>query len=271
MNLMQTVVRSSCAGALALAALFAAPARAASPAEEALVELEQGYVPKNVVQNRFFYKERRFEIAPVLGAVPNNPFVKRYIGGVLLSYHFNETLAAGGQLLYSPDLGVNDLKDLTITLVRIAHQGDSNVEFQQPYDKMILGSTFSLNWAPVYGKINLVGETVVNFDLYGSAGLGLLVVNKCTAVHEPQSEIQVAESGCTTKPTVPINLAIGADFFLTQSVALKIDARTYLHAGPAPQYNPDVPPARSQLYTDFITTVGVSVFLPKMPPRLTNF
>lgn len=271
MNLMQTVVRSSCAGALAVAALVAGPANAASPAGEALQELQQGYVPKNVVQNRFFYKEKRFEIAPVLGAVPNNPFVKRYIGGVLLAYHFNETLAVGGQLLYSPDLGVNDLKDLTITLVQIAHQGQSNGEFQQPYDKMILGSTFSLNWAPVYGKINLVGEKVLNFDLYGSAGVGLLVVNRCAAVHNEDASPPVVEAGCTTGPTVPINLAIGADFFLTQSVALKLDARSYLHVGDKPTYDPLLPAEGKQLYTDLITTVGVSVFLPKMNPRLTNF
>ncbi|MCB9745865.1 MAG: outer membrane beta-barrel domain-containing protein [Alphaproteobacteria bacterium] len=271
-------VLARCAGAgLLVATLFTTtPAEAATPAQEALAEVQGEAVTKNVVQNRYFYKEERFEIAPVVGMVPNNPMVRRYIGGVLLGYHFSEGLSAGGQLFYSPDMGTTDLKGLTNTLVQIAHNGDPNVQFQQPVDKMVLGATFSLNWAPVYGKINLIGQTVVNFDLYGSAGLGYLGKIEYYARYDESVAVDGSppvrldpEGGL--KARVPVTLAIGTDFFINQTVALKIDARSYLYVDELPQYNPDEPISGNRLYNNFIATAGVSMFFPKMQPRITSF
>ena len=126
-----------------------APAAEAAPADNAIEIFRNGPERKDVVQNRFFLKTGRFELAPMGGLVPNNPMVKRYLGGLQLAYHFSETFAAGGQILYSPDLGVNDLKGLTTTLVQIASGANTGVDFQQPVDKLILGATFPAQWAPV--------------------------------------------------------------------------------------------------------------------------
>ena len=263
------------AGALLLAP---SPAQAgAKPAREALKEAEEGRKSYNAVQNRFFLKSERFEVAPVLGYVPNNPFVKRYTGGALLAYHFSEVLAAEGAFLYAPDLGTNDLKDLTYTLVQIAEEGSGGVEFQQPLDKMILGATFAARWAPVYGKINLIGESVLNFDLYGTLGLGMLSINSYYATFSEDKYNQglapadIIQS--EKKVKVPINIGIGMDFFLSSAIALKIDARNYLYIDKQPQYDPNQDPATlaSRPYNDFIASVGLSVFLPSMQPRLYNF
>ena len=79
--------------------------------------------------------------------------VKRYTGGLLYAYHFSESLAAEGAFIYSPDLGENDLKGLTNTLVQIAaSSSSSSVEFQQPLEKMLLGATFAARWAPILWK-----------------------------------------------------------------------------------------------------------------------
>jgi len=251
--------------------------RAAAPAQDALAELHGETIDKDVVQNRFFVKSKRFEIAPVVGLVPNNPMVKRYTFGVLLAYHFSETLAVGGQLIYSPDLGSSDLKDLTNTLVQIAHNGSSDVEFQQPLDKLRLGATFSINWIPVYGKINLVGEKVLNFDLYGSAGLGMLSIAKYYAVYNEQ--IALTDPGAppvSLQPPenvvrVPLNLGVGTDFFFTQTLALKLEARSYIYVDGAPQYDPNAPTSDKQVYPVIIASAGLSMYFPKMPTRISNF
>lgn len=273
-----TSLRSLMAGAAILLGMAATSSTAAaSPAEDALAELRGETVDKDVVQNRFFEKSKRFEIAPVIGLVPNNPMVKRYTGGVLLAYHFSETFAVGGQIIYSPDLGNSDLKDLTNTLVQIAHNGSSDIEFQQPLDKVTLGATFSANWIPVYGKINLVGETVLNFDLYGSAGLGMLSVAKYYAVYSEEIALTdptkppVTLAGQENVVRVPLNLAVGADFFLTQTLALKIEARSFIYIDGAPQYDPDLPTNDKQVYPVIITSAGLSMYFPKMPDRISNF
>ena len=265
-------------GRFVLAVLFALPllsntAIAEPAAAEAAAELETGRLPADVVQNRFFLKTSRFELSPVLGYVPNNPMVKRYVGGVLFGFHLSESFAAEGALLYSPDLGTNDLKGLTITLVDIAHTGDAQGDFQQPLDKMVLGASFAGRWAPVYGKINLLGEAVANFDLYGVGGVGMLSMANCYARYDATSEIHVALEECEAVPQITGNLGVGLNFFLNQSMALKLEGRSYLYVDTKPDYAPDdgQTPDESRLYNNFIASVGLSFFLPKMQARFSDY
>ncbi|MEL6345002.1 MAG: outer membrane beta-barrel domain-containing protein [Myxococcota bacterium] len=258
--------------------LAANPAHAgAKSARQALTELRDGRKPYDKVQNRFFLKEGRFEIAPILGTVPNNPMVRRFTGGVLGAYHFSETFAVEGAFIYSPDLGTSDLKGLVNTLVLIASTGaeEGDPEFQQPVDKIALGASFAARWAPLYGKINLIGEQVLNFDFYGIAGMGLLTINKYYA--RPNENATSEEDEPTVldvnavEPIVAGNIGLGINFFVSQSVAVKLDARSYLYIDTLPQYDPDVLETEQRLYNAFITSAGVSVFFPKMKPRLTDF
>jgi outer membrane beta-barrel protein len=234
---------------------------------------------KDAIQNRFFLKGSRFEVSPIFGYVPNNPMVRRYTGGLIVGYHFSEQLAASAQLLYSPDMGEADLKGLTNTLVVIAHGGSSEVEFQQPVDKMMIGAIFNVMWAPVYGKINLVGEAVVNFDVYGTLGIGLLTVRKHYArydasavVDEGDAPVSLTDAGSAEVRTrVPLSFGIGTNIFVTQSLALKLDARSMFYVDSVPQYDPNNPEEGSRIYNNFVATAGVSIFFPKMDPRITKF
>jgi outer membrane beta-barrel protein len=278
MSKIPSALTLSMIGALGIGLLSTQSALAAdSPAEQAVDRLQEVEHSNEPIKNRFFLKANRFEIAPVLGYVPNNPFARRYVGGALLAYHISESVAAEGAILYSPDLGQDDLKGLTSTLVQIAHQGDPDAGFQQPVDKMTLGATFALRWAPVYGKINLLGEQVLNFDFYGTLGLGLLSIAEYYATYD-----EGFNSGASTSPlmlsppnskyTVPVNVGVGFDFFVSQTVALKLDARSYLYIGKKPDYDPDDDTELgSRLYNNFIASAGVSIFVPKMKPRLYDF
>ena len=229
----------------------------------------------DVVQNRFFLKQERFEIAPIAGTVPNNPMVNRYTGGVLIAYHFSESIAAEGAFIYSPDLGLTDIKNLTTTLVTIAYEGSNSSSFQQPLDKMELGATFAARWSPIYGKINLIGENILNFDFYSVAGLGMLSSNEYFAQYDssidPSFGPPVALVPQGRKLRVPLNVGVGMNFFLNQTIALKLDARSYLYYGLKPQYDPKVPVTESRVYNNFVTSAGISIFVPKMKPRIMNF
>lgn len=253
-----------------------APAAEAAPADNAIEIFRNGPERKDVVQNRFFLKTGRFELAPMGGLVPNNPMVKRYLGGLQMAYHFSETFAAGGQILYSPDLGVNDLKGLTTTLVEIA-SGQAGYEFSQPVDKLILGAIFSAQWAPVYGKINILGETVLNFDLYGTAGIGMLAIQKAYARYDVEAgretglPVSIASDGNAVR--VPLALGAGLNIFLNQGMSFKLDARSLMYVDKAPDYTRDdgVAPDDSRLYSAFAVTTGLGFYFPKMKPRLSDF
>ncbi len=264
---------------LALSPLASPEAHAETPSEEALAVHRGEVSRKNAIQNRFFLKGSRFEVSPVFGYVPNNPMVRRYTGGLVVGYHFSEQLSASAQLLYSPDMGESDLKGLTNTLVIIAHGGASDVEFQQPVDKMMLGAVFNVMWAPIYGKINLVGETVLNFDLYGTLGLGMLIIRKHYArydssavVNEGDAPVSLTEPGAAEiRPRPSLSLGMGTNIFLTQSLALKLDARSLFYWDSVPQYDPNTPTEGSRIYNNFVATGGVSIFFPRMEPRITQF
>jgi outer membrane beta-barrel protein len=237
------------------------------PAKKALLETQRTFVPpRKAVQNRFFLKEERFEFSPIIGFVPNDPMVNRITGGLLVAYHFNESLAAEGAFIYSPDLGDADIKGLTKTLVQIAQQGNGEVEFQQPLDKLELGATFAVRWSPVYGKISLIGEGILNFDVYGVAGIGMLSTNLFYAQYNDAVGVELSIPQRQLR--IPVNLGMGINFFLSQRTALKIDARSYLYQGPVPQYDPNVPVNENRLYNTLVASFGASVFFPKMKPRM---
>jgi len=247
------------------------------PGARALVEFRQGHGRPDAVQNRFFLKTGRFEIAPSLGYVPNNPFAKRYVGGLLVAYHFSEVLAAEGAFTYAPDLGSGDYKSLLYTLVNIAATGASNTSFVQPFDKSLMGATFSARWAPLYGKINLVGETVVNFDLYGVGGLGILTkanfdAKSCDQADCPATGVAVDNLGTVVRPT-PV-IGAGFDFFANQAIAVKLDARSQFYVDDIPDYHPDKVDAtdgKKKVFSNFCASVGVAFYFPKMQPRLYTY
>lgn len=271
---------------LSLAAVLTPSPAAAStghPSKDALQELQGKTTPKNVIQNRFFLKQNRFEVAPMVGYVPNNAFVTSPTTGAFLAYHFNESIAAEGAFIYAPNTGDAGIKNLTHTLIAIAYEGNNDTGFQQPLDRVQLGAIFDARWSPVYGKINLIGEGVLNFDWYGTAGLGLLMVTKdaATVNQEWVQGIEGADPatsgvGAETNPNVALNLGIGFDFFLSQAVALKLDTRSLLYVAEEADYGnvladgtPE--PLENRLYNTFVTSVGVSIFVPKMKPRIYNF
>lgn len=261
----------------------AADTAADHPAEAALDELQGKKAPTSLIQNKFFVKANRFEIAPAIGYVPNNAFVTSVYGGAIAAYHFSDSFAAEGTFLYAPNTGAAGMKGLTQTLVGIAYEGNQETSFRQPLDRLQLGAIFSARWSPVYGKINLIGEGVLNFDVYGTAGIGLLLVTKDYASINPDYAADVEGADPAVPLTNPsteaypaLNLGIGLNFFLTQSIALKIDARSALYIAKEPDYGNKLPNGEpeeleSRLYNTFLTTAGVSIFIPRMKPRMFNF
>ncbi len=253
-------------------------ARAESPGLDALEEFRDDKHPRRAVENRFFMKGSRFEIAPTVGYVPNNPFARRYVGGAIIGYHFSEAVSLQTHISYSPDLGENDLKGLTSVLLdRAFNQGGSGEGggFQQPLDKVQLSALFGIAWSPLYGKINLVGESVLNFDVYGFAGAGMLTKANYIATYDENGDPETGDIVLLTQlqPEVTVAPAVGLgfNFFLNQLMAFKIDLRSAFYIDDQPVYEQGATPDGQRLYNNFAATGGVSFFFPKMKPRLYDF
>lgn len=266
--------------ALGAPAWAQSPDGADAPGVEALEQFRSGRAPQRAIENRFFLKQGRFETNVHLGYVPNNSFAARYVGGIVLNYHLSENLAVGADITYSPDLGKGDLKPLVGILLDRAQQVGGNEDFQQPLDKVTLAATFGVTWAPVYGKINLIGETVLNFDLYGFAGLGMVSKNRYYATYNP--EFDPTAEGATANDAVNLQQAanavfpaptigIGQNYFLNQMLTLKLDLKASFYIDQKPQYDQNAVSNESQLYNNLVVGVGIGAFFPKMKPRLYDF
>ena len=251
-----------------------------SPGLEAIDIFRESDKNREAVENRFFSKQERFEISPIIGYVPNNPFAVRYVGGAILGYHFNEVFSAQAQISYSPDMGKQDLKGLVSVLLDRAYNAGAEVDFQQPLDKVELSAAFGLAWAPIYGKINLVGETVLNFDLYGFAGAAMISKSNHIATYNEAADPFLGEDiinlvdnpGQPNEVLVAPVIGIGQNYFLNQMMCFKIDARAAFYVDNEPQYDPNSTEVlQKRLYNNFIVSGGVGFFFPRMKPRLYDF
>ena len=246
-------------------------AEAASPGTEAVKRYKNPSSERKAVENRFFLKQNRFEISPIAGYVPNNPFARRYLVGGIFGFHFNETFSAQADIMYSPDFAEADLKGLTFVLLDRAFQSNSEggADFQQPLDKAALTASFGVGWAPLYGKINLVGETVLNFDFYVFGGAGMISKQNYIATYD---EDQVDGNNATLLPQgnevkVAPWIGVGQNYFVNRIMAVKLDLRAGFYVDNKPQYDPDEVVAQQRLYNNVIASAGVAFFFPNMKDR----
>lgn len=255
-----------------LMSLFPVVSHAESPGLDALEEYKEGHSEKTAVENRFFLKENRFEISPIVGYVPNNPFARRYTIGGVLGFHFSEIVSVQAEVLYSPDFGEGDLKGLTSVLLeradQAASQGNEEVSFQQPLDKAGLAADFGVAWSPLYGKINLVGETVLNFDFYVFLGGGMISKKDYVAKYDTESttndivNLEFQQNEVKLAPFV----GIGQNYFINRLMAFKVDVRAAFYVDNKPQYDPLVAPPGQRLYNNVIASAGLAFFLHEAAP-----
>jgi outer membrane beta-barrel protein len=103
-------------------------------------------------------------------------------------------------------------------------------------DRVFLVFT-DLVWSPVHGKFRLFADSIVHFDLYGVAGVGVI-----------DNSTSFGAAG---------QLGLGARVWLSPSWALRLDVRDHLYRQQILTVN--------QFVQDISVTLGVSVFL---PPKL---
>jgi len=163
----------------------AEPSRATPPAEEK-PEARQGapFSEKDValgdkvksVQRKGFLKRGRFEVTPLFTASMNDAFYQKFGYGLRLGYNIRDSfgVALRGVTYRKPEL--SDPRTWQPAPIRTdnARAGkiafESNLVPSQIYDQLMLDGV----WSPVYGKVSFRGKQIVHFDLFLSAGLGLV-------------------------------------------------------------------------------------------------
>jgi outer membrane beta-barrel protein len=117
-----------------------------------------------------------------------------------------------------------------------------------PGQMTLLGGV-DVQWAPIYGKISLLAETFVHFDMYGVAGASLV-----------QYRGPAGGVGSTAQMTAGANLGIGFRFFLNRYMTLRTEVRDLIYVEKA------VSPSTT-LRNQLLFELGFSFFIPTVLPE----
>jgi outer membrane beta-barrel protein len=150
----------------------APPPRAAPGADEKVEALPtQPFSEKDValgdkvkaVQRKGFLKRGRFEITPMFAATVNDAFYQKFGGGLRLAYNLHDSFAVA-------------LRGNYFTPYRTDNVRAGKLAFQSQLLASQLNSQVMLDgvWSPVYGKFSFLKKQIIHFDLFLSAGFGLV-------------------------------------------------------------------------------------------------
>ncbi|WP_164015153.1 outer membrane beta-barrel domain-containing protein [Pyxidicoccus trucidator] len=205
------------------------------------------------VSGHLFLKKGRFEFSPSVSLSLRDAFFSKYILGGTLTYHPLETVGVSLRLGYA----INSVAGAAQLCTFDGEGADATrgcgkptlnqLDGQAPGQLKLLGGA-DVQWAPIYGKLSLLAEKFVSFDLYGVAGAS--VVQYRGPGLDPTTEAQVPKSYMTPGG----NLGVGARFFLNRWVTLRTEVRDLIYVEKS-----DVP-GETYLRNQLLFELGVSFF-----------
>lgn len=186
-----------------------------------------------VVQNRLYSQAEKFELGLFGGFVSTDPFLSVHNLGMSLAYHFNETYSVTvfGWKYFVSNSSALDMLEATKSVTANTNKPSS-----------FIGGQF--DFVPIYGKLSLLGTSIIYFDTRLDAGAG--VIN--------------TETGKNIAPFV----GIGEQIYLNKFSSLRLDYRLM-------EYHEDIRQktygsadlgaiVQSKTQWDNVITIGFSVF-----------
>jgi len=172
--------------------------------DASLLQKKPGERPKLVdriksVQRKTFLKKKRVEIFPFFAMNLNDPFYQHFLAGASLGFHMVDSFSVelkGGAV-------VGTVNQDAVKLVRVNEGAICEDCPQLKYHADV-----NLGWSPIYGKISLLGESIVHFDTYFSAGGGIF--------------------GTDSGANPALNVGVGQRYFFNDWLVGRVELRDYI-------------------------------------------
>jgi outer membrane beta-barrel protein len=239
---MSAARRTATGMAIAAALALAAP-RSASGSE---ADAFENKVPP--ISGQLYMKAGRFELTPTLNLSVNDPFFSKFFGGLKLGYHLTESWSVG----VTGAAGTSTPTDSAS--ICTANQGCAKPTDAQLYQvpgriRSMAGA--ELAWSPVYGKLAILAEVPVHFDLSILGGADWISYDEVLSA-------AVAAGG--TKPgkvsSIGGHLGLGMRLFLSRLMALRLEVKDYVYKADIGNLD------KSQLQNQLFVELGLSFFFP---------
>ena len=197
------------------------------------------------VSGHLMLKGWRHELSPGVGLTLIDAFRQKVFAGGSYSFHFGEHWALtlhGASNVFQYDSGVVQVCGGPGTC-----RPPSDEELNGLPGNISLLAGASVEWAPIYGKLNLIAEKVFRFDVFATVGGGVAQYQFI----RPDGTDESGMSGALT-------LGVGQRFFLTPWLALKLQVTDTLYFQPTGKTNP----GEGQLSHQILFNMGFSFWVP---------
>lgn len=198
------------------------------------------------LQRKTFLKIGRYEAAPHVGFVTNDPFINRYLLGASFAYHVTEVFAIEAMGSFSPDFGEGDYKAVTQQLI---HENRVSPDIS----KINYYGNVNFQFSPIYGKVAVTGGRIVNFDIFGAFGTGIvhttddLEALQCPG--DPLCEATKAQIHPTT------NFGGGVRVIFNENLAFRLEGRSLV-------YIETIASTTLEMKNNFMMLASMSFFFP---------
>jgi outer membrane beta-barrel protein len=204
------------------------------------------------VSGHLFLKKGRFEFSPSATLSLTDAFFTKYVFGGTVTYHPLETLGLSLRAGYalSSVSGTAQICEFADAGGGSASRG-CRLPSMADLDKKAAPGHITLiggvdaQWAPIYGKVSLLAEQFVHFDLYGIAGASVV------QYRGPEQSPLMAVGG---------NVGVGMRFFVNRWVTLRTEFRDLIYVEKS--VNPT-----QMLRNQLMFELGVSFFFPSAHPE----
>lgn len=193
---------------------FAAPVRAQSVRRGKRGDELEDRIP--AVSGPLFLKEGRHELSLLASLSLADAFRQKLAGGLIYGYHVKEAFAFSLRASYT--LLARDAGAVQVCPTQDACSGPGDEVLDRLPGSLTYLFTASGEVSPIYGKLNIIAEKVLHFDLFASVGAGVV------------GFVDARGGGQGMGLAVP--LALGQRFFFGQWFALRIELSELLYTQP---------------------------------------
>ena len=177
------------------------------------------------------------------GLRTNTPLVNQRVLDIQVQRKFAGSKNSGTYFtsLYAFDRGMNDITNLTTTLVIIAYEGSNSSSFKQPLTKLKYATSVGFFHSLLTDDQNSFRKG----NIQGFLGLGFVSQENFFAQYDPSIDPAVSTPVSMVPQDNESNLTLHAGwvamYSLNSTLSLKINNQHYMFYDDAPQYDPSVP------------------------------
>ncbi|MBI5513598.1 MAG: outer membrane beta-barrel domain-containing protein [Deltaproteobacteria bacterium] len=218
----------------------------------------------SAVQQIYALRNHRVEFTPSVNVALNDPYVAHTGFGLSASYWISNVLSVGLTGVFFQ--GLNVPSDVNYFVGR-------STGLVVPINEYQLAAALNFSYVPLYGKFSMFSRYIFHWDMYLTAGVGIMRTRPIPAV---DPEIRTFDYGTR----IMFDAGVGLRVFLSRSVGITAELRNFIYPellentsiGPDSvggnsrcatcRRNPNTWTSQNALTDNVMVSVGLTLFLP---------